>query len=1389
MNKYFQNTFIVKVLFIVSVFLLFSSVSFSQTVILKESFDNAIYTSPPALNWTKLVTAGSPTQHWSRATTSSRPPSINPNSGTGLAFINCYNNQVGNDEALITPVLDLSKTSGNTVSFWFLRHDYDLTDGSGSHLKVYVNTTQSLTGATLLIDLNTATATSPTVSTPGWYQYTYTIPSSYSGSINYILFNSQSDYWNNLHFDDVLIQGTGASAPPLVGFAYDITTDTVWVNSPYTFVNNSNGIKTAYWDITGYSSTINGIYTTYANSRFCATRWNTCYIDTLDQNLTWKFNQVGYYKLKLKAGNEFGTDSLTKIIVVAHPTHKPSASFFSANRSVGFTDQLNYYDLSANGPTAWNWFLNPTYYGVNTYSSIVGLTNTFTDPLTGNTLAANDTVTQNPFLWALDGGVFDVCLAVGNSLGWDTLCRQNYLTVNNGYMMCNGNDSVSFLSSGYVYDQNGPTGNYTGLTTGTCDAGFRIAACADTVILNIERFRLAAGDSITIRVGSPYGRIIKKLGGLSLQDSLKHYKVPGGSVFFQMNASNSSPGDSGFAIHWTTVPPSFGKPKGSFSFTTDGPTTNGIPSVYKGYTIHYTSTSTGVNMGYSWDTNGDGIFGTSIGGDSINATPSWSPTTAGIYTVCLKVYNCVGQDSVCKKVRVLPLTNKPAADMTVNKYSGFTTDTFRFYDNSSNGAIAWQWSFNPTSVTYLNGTNYTSQNPIVFLNSAICYTVTLRATNALGNNTKIISCMVNVLGYNSPGTQYTIPAGSDVGISRVALGEIDTSTALQSPVYSQMNDLQKAILYRGVDYTVTTYRQTNNDPMTTRVWIDFNMNANFRDAGETIIDEKSQHKITTSKKFRMPDSNPTGNARMRVGITYDSTTLTPDMAQLGCFEDYGIYVGIDYVKPVLSLIGPSIYKMQVGKTYVELGVTATDNLEGDISSKYTRTGYLDVNTVGYYTLTYTVADLYGNISTPVQRVVQVEVNQTGPTISLNGKDTVIVGVNYTYSELGAIALDNVGKNISSLIAVTNNLNTSILGIDSVIYSITDAFGFTAKVKRIVLVVDTTAPIIVSLNGKTITDTVRYQIGTSFDYTNLVWATDNYDGRDQLTQTGSINVNVKGYYTLRFDATDASGNRANSFRLVVKIDNTILPTISLIGLSDITVDVNTVFVEPGINYNSDYYLTSLLVVSTTSNLDMTKLGTNIIKYCVSDPSNNTSCVSRTVHVVDRTAPVITLIGDDPYTLPRYHKYVDPGYSISDNYYTEAVLNNFFKKDESKVKNDVPGMYFVTYNVTDPSLNIAKTVRRTVFVEDKFEGIDAPSSTPKMEIYPNPNNGQFTIKLDNKTTVQTVKVYSIIGSLIKVIPVSATTNNMDVDMRDVTDGIYIIKLENESGSFTQKINIIK
>ena len=81
-------------------------------------------------------------------------------------------------------------------------------------------------------------------------------------------------------------------------------------------------------------------------------------------------------------------------------------------------------------------------------------------------------------------------------------------------------------------------------------------------------------------------------------------------------------------------------------------------------------------------------------------------------------------------------------------------------------------------------------------------------------------------------------------------------------------------------------------------------------------------------------------------------------------------VPVDSTQPVVTLTGDSAMDWELGKSFVEPGYTATDDVDGDLSSKVEVTGTVDVQTTGSYTLTYTVTDAAGNTGT-VQRVVTV----------------------------------------------------------------------------------------------------------------------------------------------------------------------------------------------------------------------------------------------------------------------------------------------------------------------------------------------------------------------------------------------------------------------------------
>jgi beta-glucanase (GH16 family) len=83
----------------------------------------------------------------------------------------------------------------------------------------------------------------------------------------------------------------------------------------------------------------------------------------------------------------------------------------------------------------------------------------------------------------------------------------------------------------------------------------------------------------------------------------------------------------------------------------------------------------------------------------------------------------------------------------------------------------------------------------------------------------------------------------------------------------------------------------------------------------------------------------------------------------------------DTIKPAISLTGPAIVTIEEGESYFDQGATASDNVDLFLTDSIVKTGSVG-NTVGTYTLIYTVQDSAGN-SASVTRTVIVEESQSG----------------------------------------------------------------------------------------------------------------------------------------------------------------------------------------------------------------------------------------------------------------------------------------------------------------------------------------------------------------------------------------------------------------------------
>lgn len=98
----------------------------------------------------------------------------------------------------------------------------------------------------------------------------------------------------------------------------------------------------------------------------------------------------------------------------------------------------------------------------------------------------------------------------------------------------------------------------------------------------------------------------------------------------------------------------------------------------------------------------------------------------------------------------------------------------------------------------------------------------------------------------------------------------------------------------------------------------------------------------------------------------------------------------DSTAPVITLNGGVDVTVEQGSVYSDLGATALDNIDGDITTEIVTTNNIDTSIIGDYTVIYNVKDAAGNEAAPVVRNVHV-VKKTvlAPVVTTSVSDKTI----------------------------------------------------------------------------------------------------------------------------------------------------------------------------------------------------------------------------------------------------------------------------------------------------------------------------------------------------------------------------------------------------------------
>jgi PKD repeat protein len=344
-----------------------------------------------------------------------------------------------------------------------------------------------------------------------------------------------------------------------------------------------------------------------------------------------------------------------------------------------------------------------------------------------------------------------------------------------------------------------------------------------------------------------------------------------------------------------------------------------------------------------------------------------------------------------------PVVLAPVANFSANPTTVMATQQVSFTDLSTNNPTSWSWTFEGGTPSAS-----TDRNPIITYNTPGVYIVSLTAANSAGSDIETKTGYITVTPYT---VSYCTASGSNTSrewINSLSLGTY-TNTSGSNNGYGDFTASPVSFL-SGNSYSLGLALGYSGKTRLEywRVWIDYNMDGDFLDAGETVYAVDAQ-KGNVSGTVTIP-SGLAGDTRMRVSMKYNAAPSSCEQFVYGEVEDYTLSLSVPVPQaPVADFSGvPTTVASGSNVQFNDHSLHNPNSWSwvfsgGNPSTSSSQNPNVTFNATGTYPVTLTASNAMGS-----------------DTKTINGYITVVVPGTYCESHSNSNALDWIaGVNIGS----------------------------------------------------------------------------------------------------------------------------------------------------------------------------------------------------------------------------------------------------------------------------------------------------------------------------------------------------------------------------------------